>query len=68
MFEQACCRLADAGTYTVDMQGGQITRIVDGHGGEISVAPRPGGGTVVQLRFPVALRAPGPVETKGGMG
>jgi Tol biopolymer transport system component len=32
VFEQACCRLGDAGIYTVDAQGGQLTRIVDGHG------------------------------------
>ena len=32
VFEQACCRLADAGIYTVDAQGGHLTRIVDGHG------------------------------------
>jgi PAS domain S-box-containing protein len=36
-----------------------VKRIVDGHGGEISVSARPAGGTVVQLRFPVALRVPG---------
>jgi signal transduction histidine kinase len=36
-----------------------VKRIVDGHGGEISVSSGPGGGTIVQLRFPVALRAPG---------
>jgi len=45
-----------------------VKRIVDGHGGEISVSTRPGGGAIVQLRFPVALRAPTPVESGGGMG
>lgn len=32
VFEQQCCRLADAGIYTVDVQSGKLTRIVDGHG------------------------------------
>ena len=44
-----------------------VKRIVDGHGGEISVSTRPAGGTIVQLRFPVALRAPGRVESDGRM-
>jgi signal transduction histidine kinase len=35
-----------------------VRRIVDGHGGEIAVSSGPGGGAIVQLRFPVALRAP----------
>jgi PAS domain S-box-containing protein len=30
-----------------------VKRIVHGHGGEVTVASRPGRGTVVQLRFPV---------------
>jgi signal transduction histidine kinase len=45
-----------------------VKRIVDGHGGAISVSSGPGGGTVVQLRFPLDLRTPGPVESGGGMG
>jgi PAS domain S-box-containing protein len=45
-----------------------VKRIMDGHRGEISVLTRPGGGTIVQLRFLVGLRAPGSIECDGGMG
>jgi signal transduction histidine kinase len=31
-----------------------VKRIVDGHGGEVSVRSRPGAGTVFSLRFPLA--------------
>jgi len=44
-----------------------VKRIVDGHGGEVSVTTRPGGGTIVQLRLPVALGWPGLVESGSAM-
>jgi signal transduction histidine kinase len=45
-----------------------VKRIVEGHGGEISVADSPSGGTVVRIRLPVVPSSPGPVESAGGLG
>jgi signal transduction histidine kinase len=45
-----------------------VKRIVEGHGGDISVSSRPGTGTVVRIRLPVAVRTARPVESGGGLG
>jgi signal transduction histidine kinase len=47
-----------------------VKRIVEGHGGEISVRSRPGAGTVFSLRFPLTPPAGvlGTVEIEAGNG
>ncbi|WP_242393604.1 GAF domain-containing protein [Anaeromyxobacter oryzisoli] len=46
-----------------------VKRIVEGHGGEISVRSRPGAGTTISLRFPLAPGgARGAIEIEDGNG
>jgi signal transduction histidine kinase len=45
-----------------------VKRIVQGHGGDISVGSLTGCGARVQIRLPVAIRTPSPIESGGGLG